>query len=311
MDKGMIRKTYFILFYFIGLIAFSGVVMAEGDASISIGSIDAVYDIRINGMPVVKNKSIQSRSLLVPIDIYLKEGENEVQVNFLGAYQKDDKIIRELSEKALIQLGIRLAGKRYGLVEIKRKDQVAFVKLKSNDGREVRVGDEFKSEKSIFYAGSVPEKSTLISFVIFIENFDTEDVYWLDGEKIDESDFDKLKYAYIDAYNYIQNDKGVEYMKKLTPYYKSIADFYYDWTFEETIKDLSRHFKKIDQDGAVLKKPDFSNVKMEILAGGLLSRFIYSPLAWDKNGKIGRLNIAFKKVNGKFEPVFISNDYSF
>jgi hypothetical protein len=311
MDKGMISKTYFILFYFMGLISFSGVVMAEGGASISIGSVDAVYDIRINGMPVVKNKSIQSRSLLVPVDIYLKEGKNEVQVNFLGAYQKDDKIIRELSEKALIQLGVRLAGKRYGLIEIKRKDQAAFVNLKSNDGGEVQVEDEFESEKSIFYAGSIPEKSTLVSFVIFIESFETKDVYWLDGEKIDEADFDKLKDAYMDAYNYIDSGKGIEYMKKLTPYYKSIADFYYDWTFEETIKDLSKHFEKIDQNGAVLEKPDFSNVKMEILAGGLLSRFIYSPLAWDKDGKTGRLNIAFKKVNGKFEPVFISNDYSF
>jgi hypothetical protein len=311
MDKRMNKKILSIFCVCIGFFSFTGVVMAKGEAFISVGSIDMVYDVRVNGMPVIKNRKIQTRSLLVPVDLYLQEGSNKVEVNFLGAHLEDGDLIRSLSDRAIINLGFRLGGVRYKAIDIENKNDQPYVSLHTKDDGAFYVGDDYLLDSSVFYAGPVKEKSTSVSFEIFVENYDVKKVYWLDGEEVDENDYAELKEAYVEAHDYISSDNGSEYMMKMSEFYKSLSYFYYDESFEKAMEEQEENFKKIGAGGKVLKDLDFSKAKMEIFAEGRLARLIFSPLAWDLKGKNMTLNLVFKKMNGKFFPVFIPNDNSF
>lgn len=311
MDKKMIKKYLVSYCAFIGLILFTGVVIAKGSAHVSIGSIDMIYDIRINGMPVIKNPAIRSRSLLVPIDIYLKEGKNRIEINFMGAHLKNEKLIKDLSDRSLIRLGLRINEKRYEIVNIVPSEEKASVNLNTLDGNEVKIDSNFSYDGALFLIGSNSYNSTLVGFDVYVDDYETKEIYWLDGEKIEESDYAKLKDAYIEAHNYIVTNRGDSYMRKMTPYYRLLADYYYKWPLEKTLNEQSKNFQRVDSNGAVIQDLDFSKSNMDIFADGHLARMLLSPLTWKLGDTYFDMNLVFKKINNKFIPVFMSNDNSF
>jgi hypothetical protein len=319
-----LRLASFILFFF----SLGSFAMASDKISVSVESTNIVYDIRINGIPLIKSKDVKPRSLQIPAYEFFKSGKNDVEVNFIGITRNDeDKVIPENDDNTSIYISLVRDGSKVGVLSIyydidekslrfNNKTYTGQVRAEKGAGIELIEDEETFGEGEILL-GRTAFDSHVASAEVFIKDVATLDDYWLweAGDEISSEDSGLLKNAYQEFYNSVSISQELAMEPFLTSY-KLVAMKYYSGSFEEyleayNIRDTFSEVRVSDGHSYHIAEPDFNKTRMEIFGDGKLARFYPDPLKWRWGDRKIDSGIIFYKSGGKFIPFTIVTDLSF
>lgn len=306
----------------------TGEVMANDKASVVIESTDVVYDVRVNGLPLIKSKKLYPRSLSIPAYHLFFEGENTIEVNVSGAYKNaEGKIIEEFGEKSSIFVSVVNDGKKVNVLNLAydNKENKLTDKGKTYAGHVAVLENEFMEamedvtiSESEIGLGFFFKNSLLYKRSLKINSYETLPSFWKwkKGEEVSEDDRKALEIAYVEQYEKIRDGKTDEAFENLSSLYKLVALKYEDGDFNNYLKNnmVLETFESVRLSNGNeyrIAEPNFSKRKIEIFGEGRLARIYPEPLRWKwENRKIDS-GLIFYKKDGKFIPVFISNDTGF
>ena len=308
---------------------FGGLSVAGDKISVSVESTNIVYDIRVNGIPLIKSKDVTPRSLQIPAYEYFKEGSNSIEVNLMGITKdSDNKIGPGYDTNTSIYVSVVRDGAKIGVLGIyydSESDDLKFTdktytgqaSLKSASGVKLEsVDNEFYKSKILLGRSVFDSKLAISNFSI--SNVETLADYWKweNGGVITVSDSDALKKAYSDYYEIVKNNGPEEAIAPFVTSYKLVSMKYYNGSYEDYIEENSilNNFNDIRIEAGKKYKiiePDFNKVNMEIFGGGRLARFYPDPLKWRWEDRKIDSGIIFYKRGNEFIPYTISTDLNF
>lgn len=302
--------------------------MASDKISVSIESTDVVYDVRVNGLPLIKSKKLSPRSLQIPAYHMFKEGSNTLEVNVMGVYKnKDGDIVEEFSHKSSLYVSIVKNGNRVDafnlsydsdnkvLVDGNKTYTGKVAKFASDDVKVIREGEFVESD---ILLGRFKDESISKKKEVIVSKFETLKDFWVwrEGDQIDSKDLDLLKKAYENQYQKIKLNDREGAIKPLYPMYELVAKKYNGTSLQEYLEDnnVIETFSNIRTDGGdelEISPPDFSRTTFDILDDGRLARIFPDPLVWRHGSSKIDSGLLFYKKDGAFIPFFISNDTDF
>jgi hypothetical protein len=307
---------------------FQGVAMANDKISVNIESTDVVYDIRVNGLPLIKSKKLSPRSLQVPAYHMFKEGMNTLEVNVLGVYKdKDGNVVEDLSDRSSLFVSVVKGGEKINVFNLSFDfDERVLVdgyktytggdaKFNSGDLEVVKDGEFFES---VILTGRFKNNSISKKKEILVKDYDSLEEFWVwrQGDRINSDDIDLLKQAYKSQYEKINSNDVEGAVKPLYPLYELVAKKYSDISLQDYLVEngvLETFQAERVSDGNVYKisPPDFSKTTFDILDDGKLARIFPDPLVWEFGDRKIDSGLLFYKKDGVFIPFFISNDTDF
>jgi hypothetical protein len=322
--QGGLRLVSFILFFF----SIGSFAMANEKISVSVESTNIVYDIRINGIPLIKSKDVKPRSLQIPAYEFFKTGNNKIEVNFVGITRDgNNQVVPELDKKTSIYISLVRDGTKIGVLSIyydAEDERIKFsdktyagqVRVEEGSGIEL-IEEDMEFDQGEILLGRKSFKSYLTSANVSIANVATLNEYWdwEKGEEIVSEDAGLLKGAYQKFYESVIAGPEVA-IEPFINSYKLVAMKYYSGSFEDYLEEynLLDTFSEVrvnDGNFYRISKPDFNKSRMEILGDGKLARFYPDPLKWYWNDRKIDSGIIFYKSGNKFIPFTIVTDLSF
>ncbi|MDO6782675.1 hypothetical protein Q4583_01010 [Neptunomonas phycophila] len=298
--------------------------MSNYDLSVRVFTNGVVYDVILNGVPVIKNRNYTNRSLNIPTMGYLKEGSNNIIFNYSVVRSEDGKIVHVPNEETYFYLGLendKDPGAVLSIIEgkfNKSKKEMEIVEgyfpggADNNKTKSLEKYNTIQSEYK-FKLGNRTIESQKFSIDIKSQSGMKEDLFDK-GELISIHDKNGIRDAYVKYHGYLESENFDDFILTLRPFYKKLSyindvDDYIDFI------DLKNDLSVVDDEGyklAPLKIPDIiTDDNVEILADGYLVRLLPSPIRWSKDGRFKQLSLIFKKVDDEFVPALISDDFNF
>jgi hypothetical protein len=322
-QHGLRLLKVFIVIFFI-----QGVAMANDKISLKVESTDVVYDIRVNGLPLIKSKKLAPRSLQIPAYHMFKDGKNSLEVNVAGVYKNSDgDIVENFSDRSSLYVSIIRNGNRVDAFNLRYDSEKKSLidGDRTYTGRQaefvsegMEVSKDYKFDKSTILLGRYKENSISKKKDVLVKDYGVVREFWVwrDGEDIDSGDHELLKKAYEDQYQKIKSNNIDGAIKPLYPLYELIAEKYSGNGLQDYLVDngvLETFQAERVSDGNVYKisPPDFSKTTFEILDDGKLARIFPDPLVWEFGDRKIDSGLLFYKKDGVFIPFFISNDTDF
>ncbi|MDN2660061.1 hypothetical protein Q8W30_10890 [Neptunomonas phycophila] len=302
--------------------------MASDKISVSVESTDVVYDVRVNGLPLIKSKDLSPRSLQIPAYHMFKEGSNTLEVNVMGVYEnKEGDIIKEFSDKSSLYVSIVKNGNKVDAFNLSydADKKVLVDGNKTYTGRvaqfasdDVKVVKEDDFVGSVILTGRFKNESISKKKEVVVRDFKTSKDFWIwrEGDHIDSKDIDLLKLAYENQYQKIKSNNREDAIKPLYPMYELVAKKYNGTSLQEYLEEnnVIETFSAVRTSNGnqyEIMPPDFSRTTFDILDDGRLARIFPDPLIWEFGDRKIDSRLLFYKKDGVFIPFFISNDTDF
>lgn len=321
LGKEMFKKI--ILLYLV-FFTWNANAMNQYDLEVKIFTNHVVYDVLLNGLPVIKNRSFRDRSLNIPTMGYVRKGKNTLEFNYSVVRSENKKIVHDADESTYFYIGVKNSldsRSVLSLIEGNYDNKTGDISFSNDDFPGGASKDRTKYLEKIdtkfkidnFKIGSITNDSTRV-IVEFQSDYGMAKELVEVGDEIFYSDLPKIIQAYEKYYSYLKLGDFEKFIDGLKPFYNNLSAIHEVGDYIDFI-GLKKDLSAVDSEGFELEPlgalGELTNNNVEIVNGGYLVRIIPAPIRWSNENQSKILSLFFKKYNDEFIPAFISDDFNF
>jgi hypothetical protein len=301
------KKASFFIFFILVIFIVFFMFLYEKDVEASemknyriyFSGEDAIFDIRVNGFPVVKNRFPRELTSSEPINHMLVPGDNEIVVNFKQSSIQSNEVSLDKNLSNDFFISVRLDAESNSVndsvdivyIEQDGDDYVTSRKslkhLEYNDSGDV-VGvkgfSDFLKSKLVTGFG-VEYDSDMVKIQFHVEDDNLDEPFWDDAVSFELTDDAKQKLIneYKEIRRMIKENDGEEYLDTFSNVWDRTAKSYGLGDKEYFVKNMDAMNPKNLGEGLELADFEFSEDvhNFEHFNDGKFIRIFPSPIHWD------------------------------
>lgn len=304
---GKRHNLFFLAFTFLSIIVNPSVKASDmKNYNLFFSADDALFDIRVNGIPVEKHDRPKELSSSVPVNQLLRSGENIIEVNFRQSNMaRNDKINldKKLATNFFMALRLDVGDKDFheniDLAYIEQDSQGSYKAVEKslknieykNTGEIIKVESiSGFSDSEIILAYGVVFDSESFQITIDIDDNNLSELLWKDAIKVELTDDVKQKVIgkYQEIRSYIAHNDGASYLEVFRDVWDNTAKSYdlggVDYYINNTDAMNPIKIGEGNELGEFIYSED--EYKFEHLYDDKLVRIVLSPIYWGEYHQI-------------------------